>query len=124
MIQNIDKVIDRGEKIDILVSKTSDLSDNALQFRKGARKLKYNVIFTNIKIFLLIGIIILVSFSVSSLSPLHYCVEFANSWALTLDEHDHKLSVYFLLSSCTFAEALHASGESRHSTCEPLSLCS
>lgn len=79
MIQNIDKVIDRGEKIDILVSKTSDLSDNALQFRKGARKLKYNVIFTNIKIFLLIGIIILVSFSVSSLSPLHYCVEFANS---------------------------------------------
>ncbi|KAL9657298.1 hypothetical protein ABK040_011518 [Willaertia magna] len=40
MISNIDKIIERGERLDVLVSRTEDLQDNAFNFREGSVKLK------------------------------------------------------------------------------------
>jgi len=55
MVRSIDKVLERGDKIDILVEKTSDLSENALSLRKNASLLKSTVWWRNAKIFILIA---------------------------------------------------------------------
>ncbi|KAJ3210029.1 hypothetical protein HDU67_005712 [Dinochytrium kinnereticum] len=43
MHNNIEKVIARGEKLDSLQSKTEDLKNGAIQFRKGAAKVKSQI---------------------------------------------------------------------------------
>ncbi|KAJ3328539.1 hypothetical protein HDU76_009780 [Blyttiomyces sp. JEL0837] len=40
MHNNIEKVIARGEKLESLQNKTDDLQQGALQFKKGANKVK------------------------------------------------------------------------------------
>ena len=40
MVQNIDKVLDRGERIELLVDKTDHLQNDAFRFRKAGRALK------------------------------------------------------------------------------------
>ncbi len=40
MIENIEKVLERGEKLDLLVDKTDSLQDTAATFRREARRLK------------------------------------------------------------------------------------
>ncbi len=40
MVENIEKVLERGEKLDLLVGKTDALSDTALHFRREARRLR------------------------------------------------------------------------------------
>ncbi len=54
MVKNIDKVIARGEKIDMLVGKTGKLEESAMRFEKGAKKLKATVMANNIKIIIVI----------------------------------------------------------------------
>lgn len=40
MINNIEKVLDRGERLDVLLDKTEGLQDVAFTFRREARRLK------------------------------------------------------------------------------------
>jgi vesicle-associated membrane protein 7 len=40
MVENIDKVLERGEKIELLVDKTDRLRDQGLKFEKNSRQLK------------------------------------------------------------------------------------
>lgn len=40
MIDNLDKVLERGEKLEVLVEKTEDVKNAASHFRKGTRKVK------------------------------------------------------------------------------------
>jgi vesicle-associated membrane protein 4 len=40
MHKNIEKVVARGEKLESLQNKTDDLQQGALQFKKGANKIK------------------------------------------------------------------------------------
>jgi vesicle-associated membrane protein 7 len=40
MIENIDKILERGEKLETLVESTDQLADGARQFRQGTRKVK------------------------------------------------------------------------------------
>jgi vesicle-associated membrane protein 4 len=40
MHNNIEKVIARGEKLESLQNKTDDLQQGALQFKKGAQRVK------------------------------------------------------------------------------------
>ena len=40
MIENIDKVLDRGEKIELMVDKTEALNQSAYKFEKQSRSLK------------------------------------------------------------------------------------
>ncbi|XP_031096672.1 putative vesicle-associated membrane protein 726 [Ipomoea triloba] len=58
MMENIEKVLDRGEKIELLVDKTDDLRSQAQDFRKQGTKIKKKMWFENMKIKLIVGCII------------------------------------------------------------------
>jgi len=66
LIQNIEAIIDRREKIEIIVDKTEALKATSLQFRQGTVNLKRSIQCKNIKMYLaitgavLVGIFILV----------------------------------------------------------------
>ena len=40
MVQNIDLIMERGEKMDLLVDKTEQMQANAQQFKKTSQQLK------------------------------------------------------------------------------------
>jgi len=60
MVQNIEKVLERGERIELLVDKTTELSQSAFKFKKQSTALKRSMWFKNIKLTLLIIFIILI----------------------------------------------------------------
>jgi vesicle-associated membrane protein 7 len=49
MIQNIDKVLERGERIELLVEKTEILDQHAFKFKRGATQLKRKMWWRNVK---------------------------------------------------------------------------
>ncbi|ORZ28796.1 synaptobrevin [Lobosporangium transversale] len=60
MQQNIDSVRDRGEKLDSLQHKTSDLEQGAVQFRRGATGVRRQMWWKNMKWRLIVGTGILI----------------------------------------------------------------
>ncbi|KAJ7955579.1 putative Vesicle-associated membrane protein [Quillaja saponaria] len=59
MMENIEKVLDRGEKIELLVDKTENLRSQAQDFKQQGTKMKRKMWFQNMKIKLIVlGIII------------------------------------------------------------------
>ena len=58
MIQNIEKVLDRGEQIQVILEAAEDLEDTAVTFRRGAKKLKVALLARMIIVLILIGFII------------------------------------------------------------------
>ncbi|XP_076895101.1 vesicle-associated membrane protein 711-like [Bidens hawaiensis] len=69
MIQNIDKVLERGDLLEILVDKTSTMQNNMLRFRKQSRGYRNLIWWRNVKlmfafIFLLLVLVyVVVSFA-------------------------------------------------------------
>lgn len=59
LIENIDKVLERGERIELLVDRTEVLDQHAFKFKKKATKLKRAMWWKNAKMVLAIGFIIL-----------------------------------------------------------------
>lgn len=72
MIDNIEKVLNRGEKIDLLVGRTQDLSDSAQDFRYRSKKLKNTMWWRNVK--LIVVLLVIVAVSVNNE------VDFIGSW--------------------------------------------
>ncbi|CAG9322622.1 unnamed protein product [Blepharisma stoltei] len=60
MIENIDKVLARGDKIELLVSKTAYMSDQAVTLRKTSTRVKRHMWWKNFKLSLIIIAILLV----------------------------------------------------------------
>lgn len=64
MVQNIEMVLERGEKLELLVDKTDKLQAEAFKFNRGARALKNAMLWRQIKLYLLgffiLGVIILI----------------------------------------------------------------
>jgi vesicle-associated membrane protein 7 len=60
MLENIDQLMDRGEKINILVAETEELNAQSDQFFTGSRKLKNAMWWKNVKLMLLIAFILIV----------------------------------------------------------------
>ena len=58
MVENIEKVLDRGEKIELLVDKTDRLQGEASRFRGHARKLKNQMWWKNAKMMALIAMVV------------------------------------------------------------------
>ncbi|KOM37941.1 hypothetical protein LR48_Vigan03g132300 [Vigna angularis] len=59
MMENIEKVLDRGEKIELLVDKTENLRSQAQDFRQQGTKIRRKMWFQNMKIKLIVlGILI------------------------------------------------------------------
>ncbi|KAI3459624.1 hypothetical protein Pfo_016287 [Paulownia fortunei] len=71
MMENIEKVLDRGEKIELLVDKTENLRSQAQDFRTQGTKMRRNMWIQNMKIKLIVFGIILALALVIFLSICH-----------------------------------------------------
>ncbi|XP_074574302.1 vesicle-associated membrane protein 711-like [Curcuma longa] len=60
MIENIDKVLERGERLELLVDKTANMQGNTIRFRKQARRFRSTVWWRNIKLTIALILLILV----------------------------------------------------------------
>lgn len=49
MVENIERILERGDRLELLVQKTDDLSDSAFVFKRGATALKRDMWYRNIK---------------------------------------------------------------------------
>ena len=58
MVDNIERLLQRGEKIELLVNKTENMTEQAFRFEKSATKLKIAVFWKRIKIYLFIFFIV------------------------------------------------------------------
>jgi len=59
MIQNVDLVLERGEKLELLVDKTADLQHSAFKFERSSRQLRHEMLWRRIRCYLLItGLIV------------------------------------------------------------------
>lgn len=59
MVQNIEKVLERGEKIDLLVDKTEALQNSANKFKKSAKRVSNTMWWKNCKMKILIAVLVL-----------------------------------------------------------------
>ncbi|KAK9825798.1 hypothetical protein WJX74_008314 [Apatococcus lobatus] len=55
MVENIEKVLDRGERIELLVDKTDHLQQESFVFRREARQLKNKLWWKNLRLWLVIA---------------------------------------------------------------------
>lgn len=60
MMENIEKVLDRGEKLELLVDKTENLRYQADQFQKGGKALRNKMWWQNMKMKLMVAVILVV----------------------------------------------------------------
>ena len=60
MRENIDKILERGEKIELLVQKTDELGHQAFRFEKEARTLKRAMIWKRVRLYLVISFVVAV----------------------------------------------------------------
>eukprot|EP00048_Salpingoeca_helianthica_P014427 m.221649 g.221649 ORF g.221649 m.221649 type:complete len:215 (-) comp15855_c0_seq1:220-864(-) len=68
MVQNIEKVLQRGEQIDLLVDKTENLENDAKRFSKRATKLKTQMWWQNQKMCLIITAVVAIIILIIALS--------------------------------------------------------
>ncbi|XP_010250213.1 PREDICTED: vesicle-associated membrane protein 711 [Nelumbo nucifera] len=60
MLENIDKVLDRGDRLDLLVGKTENMQGNTIRFRKQSRRFRNTVWWRNVKLTVTLIFILLV----------------------------------------------------------------
>jgi vesicle-associated membrane protein 7 len=60
MISNIDRVLERGDRIESLVEKTDQLQETSGQFKSSSTALRRNLWWQNMKIWLIIGAIVFI----------------------------------------------------------------
>lgn len=61
MVQNVEQILSRGERIELLVDKTDNMASQATAFRRGARTVRRSMWWKNTKILMLSGVVGLVS---------------------------------------------------------------
>jgi vesicle-associated membrane protein 7 len=59
MVENIDKLLERGEKIELLLDKTEDLNMHAGKFQKQSKKLHYKMWCRNMKFYAIVTVMFL-----------------------------------------------------------------
>lgn len=60
MTQNIERVLDRGERLENLIDKTEELEASSSQFQKTARKIRKKYWWKNTKMMIIIGVIVFI----------------------------------------------------------------
>nr|GMD42868.1 vesicle-associated membrane protein 711 [Ipomoea batatas]GMD47507.1 vesicle-associated membrane protein 711 [Ipomoea batatas] len=60
MIENIDKVLERGDRLELLVDKTETMQGNTFRFRKQARQFRSTVWWRNVKLIVAVIVVLLV----------------------------------------------------------------
>ena len=53
MVQNVEQILSRGERIELLVDKTDTMANQATAFRRGARSVRRQMWWKNSKILML-----------------------------------------------------------------------
>ncbi|PWA64864.1 Longin domain-containing protein [Artemisia annua] len=59
MIQNIDKVLERGNRLESLVDKTANMQTNTLRFKKQSRRFRNTMWWRNVKLMVILGFALL-----------------------------------------------------------------
>ena len=62
MVSNIEKGLERGERIELLVDKTDALSSSALNFKNKSRTLKRHMWWKNAKLTIIIAVVVILIF--------------------------------------------------------------
>ncbi|KAF9314543.1 hypothetical protein BG003_004091 [Podila horticola] len=60
MVHNIERVLERGERIELLVDKTDNLNQQAFAFKKRSTALKRNMWWKNVKLMVLLVVVLIV----------------------------------------------------------------
>ncbi|KAF9392136.1 hypothetical protein BGX21_011094 [Mortierella sp. AD011] len=60
MVQNIERVLERGERIELLVDKTDNLNQQAFVFKRRSSMLKRTMWWKNVKLMVLLGVAVVV----------------------------------------------------------------
>lgn len=60
MVQNIEKVLERGERIDLLVTRTEEMQEQSYKFKSGATDLKKKLWWKNVKLWIVIAVLVIV----------------------------------------------------------------
>merc|ERR1712157_600360 len=60
MVTNIEKVLERGERIELLVDKAESLENRAVHFKKNASVLKRSLWWKNVKLIVVIVFVVLI----------------------------------------------------------------
>nr|XP_022911701.1 vesicle-associated membrane protein 7 [Onthophagus taurus] len=60
MVKNIDNIAMRGERLELLVNKTENLSNNAVTFRNTSRHLQRSMFWKSVKLYVIIGVTVVV----------------------------------------------------------------
>jgi len=60
MVQNIEKVLERGERMELLVDKTDNLNQQAFQFKKKSTQLKRAMWWKNVKLMIILVLVCVV----------------------------------------------------------------
>jgi len=60
MVTNIEKVLERGERIELLVDRTENLNQTAFKFKKSSTQLKRAMWWKNVKIMIILAFVVLV----------------------------------------------------------------
>ncbi|KAK4482715.1 hypothetical protein RD792_009882 [Penstemon davidsonii] len=58
MVDNIDKILERGDRIELLVDKTATMQDNAFHFRKQSKRLRQALWMKNAKLLVMLTCLI------------------------------------------------------------------
>jgi hypothetical protein len=61
MVQNVESILSRGERIELLVDKTDNMASQATAFRRGARSVRRKMWWRNTKMVALSGVVGIVS---------------------------------------------------------------
>jgi vesicle-associated membrane protein 7 len=61
MVKNVEQILSRGERIELLVDRTDAMAGQATAFRRGARSVRQTMWWKNVKILALCGVVGLVS---------------------------------------------------------------
>ena len=81
MVQNVEQILSRGERIELLVDKTDNMAHQATAFRRGARTVRRQQFWRNQKIMLLsvaVGLVSIVEVSCEYCTDIlcvGYCVD-------------------------------------------------
>jgi len=68
MVQNIEKVLERGERIELLVDRTENLNQTAFQFKKKATQVKRRMWWKNAKVMvILIFVLIVIGYAAAAI---------------------------------------------------------
>ncbi|EPS71444.1 hypothetical protein M569_03313, partial [Genlisea aurea] len=59
MVDNIDKILERGDRIELLVDKTATMQDSAFHFRKQSKRLRQALWLKNVKLLVILTVLII-----------------------------------------------------------------